>query len=45
VVCSGDETINIIDQKWDSFGIGSLIMSPSLKYRALCREGKDEIII
>jgi 4-hydroxy-3-polyprenylbenzoate decarboxylase len=45
VVCSGEETINIIDQKWGSLGIGSLIVSPSLKYKALCREGKDEIII
>jgi 4-hydroxy-3-polyprenylbenzoate decarboxylase len=45
IVCSGNETISVIDQKWESLGIGPLIHSPSLKYQVLCRRGTDEIII
>jgi 4-hydroxy-3-polyprenylbenzoate decarboxylase len=45
VVCSNPETISVIDKKWESFEIGPLITSPSLKYLKLCRKGRDEIII
>jgi 4-hydroxy-3-polyprenylbenzoate decarboxylase len=45
VVCSDSKTISAIDQKWEIFGIGPSILSPSLKNQVLCREGKDEIII
>lgn len=45
VVCSGNETISAIDQKWESLGLGALINSPSRKYQTLCRKGTDEIII
>jgi len=31
VVCSSVDTIDSIDKKWESLGIGSLIPSPSLK--------------
>jgi 4-hydroxy-3-polyprenylbenzoate decarboxylase len=44
IVRSSEETISGIDKKWDSLGIGRFINSPSLKYEALNRKGKDEII-
>jgi 4-hydroxy-3-polyprenylbenzoate decarboxylase len=44
VVCSDIDTIALIDQKWNSLGLGPSINSPSLKYIGLCRSGKDEII-
>ena len=43
VVCSDDETITVIDQKWNSLDLGPFIQSPSIKFRALARHGKDEI--
>ena len=43
VVCSDPETISAIDKKWNSLGAGKLIESPSLKYRLLLRNGKDEL--
>jgi 4-hydroxy-3-polyprenylbenzoate decarboxylase len=45
VVCSDTETIEAIDQKWNSLGIGELITSPSYRYLKLCRPGTDEILI
>ncbi|MCJ7447406.1 MAG: menaquinone biosynthesis decarboxylase [Bacteroidales bacterium] len=45
VVCSSHETINIIDQKWGSLGIGPFIPSPSIKNSGLIREGDDELIV
>jgi 4-hydroxy-3-polyprenylbenzoate decarboxylase len=45
VVCSDSRTIETIDQKWDSLGIGAGINSPSSGYMSLCREGADEIHI
>jgi 4-hydroxy-3-polyprenylbenzoate decarboxylase len=45
VVCSGNETISVIDKKWDSLGIGEFISSPSIRYIRLSRKGADEIII
>jgi len=44
IVCSGNETIESVDIKWESFGIGPFIPSPSLKYQVLIRDGRDEII-
>jgi 4-hydroxy-3-polyprenylbenzoate decarboxylase len=44
IVCSCNETIESVNIKWESFGIGTFIPSPSLKYLALIREGRDEII-
>ena len=44
VVCSDIETISAIDQKWESLGLGPLILSPSELYRKLCRKGRDEIV-
>lgn len=43
VVCSDRTTIDAIDEKWKSLGIGKLIPSPSLKYSRLIRNGADEI--
>jgi 4-hydroxy-3-polyprenylbenzoate decarboxylase len=45
VVCSSRETIEIIDQKWESLGIGPFISSPSVKNSGLIREGNDELIV
>jgi 4-hydroxy-3-polyprenylbenzoate decarboxylase len=45
IVCSSDETISAIDEKWDSLGLGKLISSPSLYYKSLSRPGTDEILI
>jgi 4-hydroxy-3-polyprenylbenzoate decarboxylase len=45
VVCSDIETINKVDQKWESLGIGPFITSPSLKYFGLLREGTDEVLV
>jgi 4-hydroxy-3-polyprenylbenzoate decarboxylase len=43
VVCSDDETITAIDNKWKSLDLGSFIQSPSSKYKSLVRTGNDEI--
>jgi len=45
VISSANETISIIDQKWQSLGIGEFINSPSTRYIRLCRRGADEILI
>jgi len=37
VVVMDDTTIEIIDNKWESLGIGDFISSPSLKYKALLK--------
>ena len=34
IVVSDDETINAVDQKWESLGAGAFISSPSLKYKS-----------
>lgn len=44
IVTSDDATINSIDQKWQTLGIGDFVSSPSLKYQKLKRKGTDEII-
>lgn len=33
VIVADDETIRSVDEKWDQLGLGSLIPSPSLKYK------------
>lgn len=43
VVCSGDETIESVDKRWDSLGLGPLIHSPSSGFKILLRRGNDEI--
>ncbi len=45
VVCSDSETIFSVDKKWERLNIGPFINSPSNKIRALCRPGRDEIVI
>ena len=32
IITSSAETINLVDQRWETYGLGSLIKSPSLKY-------------
>jgi 4-hydroxy-3-polyprenylbenzoate decarboxylase len=43
IVCSGNETISVIDKKWNSLGLGEFLTSPSIKNISLTRPGKDEI--
>lgn len=45
VVCSDNETINGIDQKWNLMAIGPFIASPSLTSGRLIRNWNEEIII
>jgi len=45
VVTSEQKTIEDIDNKWDTLGLGPLITSPSLKTVGLKMEGEDEILI
>ncbi len=44
VVCSSEETIEKVDKKWDSLGLGPFILSPSLKSSGLKRTGNEHII-
>jgi 4-hydroxy-3-polyprenylbenzoate decarboxylase len=39
VVCAHRNTIQAIDDKWPSLGLGDFLPSPSLKYAALVRPG------
>lgn len=43
VVCSDKETIDSVDRKWESLGIGPFISSPSLIYGKLMFSGRDEL--
>ena len=43
VVCSGIETIALVDRKWPEYGIGGFIKSPSLKLLPLLRPGKASV--
>jgi 4-hydroxy-3-polyprenylbenzoate decarboxylase len=33
IIVADNETINVIDSKWDSLGLGKFIPSPSLKFK------------
>ena len=44
VVCSAKETIETIDNKWDSLNIGKFISSPSLKTEILNRPGGASVM-
>ena len=39
VVVTDDATIALVDSKWESYGLGDFIKSPSLKYKSLLFEG------
>jgi len=39
IVCMDEKTIKLVDSKWDEYGIGEFIPSPSLKYRKQLYEG------
>lgn len=45
IVTSSEETISVIDKKWNSLGIGEFLKSPSLRYNNLKYNGTDEIIV
>jgi len=44
VVCSDDNTINYIDNHWDSFGLERFITSPSLSIKGIVMEG-DAVVM
>jgi 4-hydroxy-3-polyprenylbenzoate decarboxylase len=44
IVGSDSDTISVVDKKWDTLGIGEFVVSPSLRYKRLCRKGSDEIL-
>ncbi len=35
IVTSDEDTINLVDKKWNEYGIGEFIPSPSVKYKSL----------
>jgi len=39
IICSDEKTIQAIDEKWNSLGLGEFIPSPSLKYRKQLYKG------
>jgi 3-polyprenyl-4-hydroxybenzoate decarboxylase len=43
VVCSDDETILKVDQKWELLGIGDFISSPSLKTKHMIHNANEEV--
>ena len=43
VVCSDDNTIKTVDEKWNSLNIGSFLSSPSLQLRLLKHGDGDEV--
>jgi 4-hydroxy-3-polyprenylbenzoate decarboxylase len=45
VVTSDRKTIDDIDRKWDTLGLGPLIISPSLRTLDLKMEGDEEILV
>lgn len=43
VVCASEEMIEHVDGRWDSYGVGEFIESPSRRYSKLLHSGNDEI--
>jgi len=43
IVCSSEETIRTIDEKWETFGLGEIIKSPSLATLPMSLSGNVEI--
>jgi hypothetical protein len=43
VVCSGTETIALVDRRWPEYGIGGFLKSPSLKLLPLLRPGEASV--
>ncbi len=42
VVTSSEETIQLVDARWEEYGLGEFIPSPSLKYRALTLSNRED---
>jgi 4-hydroxy-3-polyprenylbenzoate decarboxylase len=40
IVCMDEETIELVDKRWNEYGIGEFIPSPSIKYRKQLYEGE-----
>jgi 4-hydroxy-3-polyprenylbenzoate decarboxylase len=43
VVCSGIETIALVDRRWPEYGIGGFLKSPSLRLLPLLRPGEASV--
>jgi len=43
IIVSDENTINLVDSKWEKYGIGPFIKSPSLKYRLQKYSGNDTV--
>jgi 4-hydroxy-3-polyprenylbenzoate decarboxylase len=43
VVCSAPETISLVDSRWDDYGLGPLIESPSLRLLPLLKPGEASV--
>lgn len=44
VVCASVDIIDQVDRKWDNYGLGEFVGSPSRKYSKLLRAGNDELL-
>jgi 4-hydroxy-3-polyprenylbenzoate decarboxylase len=45
VVCSDIDTIRLVDRRWNEYGLGEFLKSPSLKLLPLLREGRASVEI
>jgi len=43
VVCSSPETIALVDRRWDEYGLGPLVESPSLRLLPLLKPGEASV--
>lgn len=43
VVTSDEETIQKVDKRWDEYGIGKFVESPSNKYRSIILTNKEDV--
>jgi 4-hydroxy-3-polyprenylbenzoate decarboxylase len=43
IVSASDDTISLVDSKWESTGLHPLIASPSIGYKNLLQQGNDEL--
>ena len=42
VVCSSERVIHLVDSRWEEYGLGEFISSPSLRYRTIKLSDKAE---
>jgi 4-hydroxy-3-polyprenylbenzoate decarboxylase len=44
VVCSATETIELVDRRWQEYGTGKFLQSPSLRYLSLRQPGEASVL-